>query len=204
MSFHDKTFLGVSIFKPRFSEKKSIVNYLRFLRSNFNNLTVVIADLPEVINLMVMEGLEYEIARSLCLDQGLKIKKHIRGSVENVDVILWGDIEENVYPFFLELDEKFNRDIEFRSLLIDTVMHNLKPRYGYINDDDLLRLSGYLLQEIAQTIYFNLDLNYVNEVYPSGLSRIKRYIAEDSGMRYRYFDARHKSIQLEYDSTVLA
>ncbi|WP_163834678.1 hypothetical protein [Spartinivicinus ruber] len=198
---NDTAFIGISIFKPRFMDKKSLVNYLSFIRKEWPRLTIVIADKPEIFNLQTMENIKYNQAMHIITKRGVDIKKNIQEKFNDVNIVLWQDIEFKLESYVTILNSHIESCAEFKYLLFGTVAENLRPRYGDIEMRKLYNLSKYLIQELAQTIYFNIDLGIKNEIYPGKIGEVKKYVAELMDLTYSYYDVRNRSITKLYTRT---
>jgi len=196
----EKIFLGISIFKPRFNKKSSLSKDISLLTARWHKPTIIIADLPEIINLMTMSKMSFDLAKMKAISHGEHIKSLLTDFKDDITVMTWENIESKIPPYLCKIQKYREGCKTFNDLLLTTVEKNLYPRYGKLEEKVLSQLSEYLLVELAQTIYFNLDLNISVEVYPGALPEVKKHIAIAFNLSYSYYDIRNRKISLKYSN----
>ena len=159
-------FMGVSLGRPFFS-KENIEKYFLWADEFCKEFILILADEPEKWNYQVFKNMNEEQALELALKTGEEYKQGFekiinKHSLKDIKVKTWRDLFSNNQQYKETLEKLyrcFERDADFKKDIIETTKNNLKLK----NIDE--KLSNYLIEEIAATIWFiknnfPVEINY--------------------------------------------
>jgi tRNA-dependent cyclodipeptide synthase len=187
----DVAFMGLSLGKPQFNNKKIMEEYINFLTNNFNKSFLIIGDLPKRHNILALENVREEEA----LQRISKTSKNMRRFLEklsskysNIQIIDWTDSSDLDYCHNLSiLKREYNNNLEFQE-----ECNNIVRKFISIpSNKDKLEVIGsnikqgvkissnYLLEELSMLLSLPLKLGVnVCEIYP-GKNEVQEKLQND-------------------------
>lgn len=182
-------FFGLSIFKPRFLHIATLEKDISTIKDHNLDYFILIADLPEIYNLTTIEKLTNEEAKRRIAVNTQIIINNLKQIDSKIEFYRWESIKKKITSYRTEIEKIITTDQDIHALLMQTVKNNLRNRYKLLKKSEIITLSQYLIDELAQTWYFFDNKIVTFEAYPSSMPPIKQKL---------FFDKRYTQINYQY------
>ena len=158
----DKKFnilIGISLGNKYFTESVIKESIVWALENTKGKVVVLIPDKLHAINYEIRNGYSKERAEKISFRKGEQVKKIIENILEQIspnkrdliDILKWQSIETTKYKSMTTaIWEEFEKNQEFKSIIIEIMKENIK--FDRLKDNDYVRLSAYVLNELPLLI----------------------------------------------------
>lgn len=171
-------FMGLSVGKKIFENKKIMSQYAEFMNDHFSNSFFLIADLPKRYNLIAIEGINENSALRRVLMAGNNMERFLQKIVKpfsRVGIKRYSELQSKEYEDNLEvLRQAYENNPDFRSecdkavfefLSLPQNRRKILERKNLFKDS--LRLAtNYKIDELALLLAMPLKTNNLCEIYP--------------------------------------
>ena len=183
-------FMGLSLGKMLFQDKKVMEAYAKFLSDNFSEAFFFIADLPKRYNIMAIEGLSEDKALERIKKGSNNLLKFIESVSEkypNLSVKIYRELQDESYRHNLEiLNKTYLEDHKFRHLLRRGVVDFLSlpnNKKKIESSDNSFEKSidiaiNYRLDELAMLLSLPCNYEEIYEIYP-GVDELHEMLHDD-------------------------
>lgn len=164
-------FFGISV-NNRYFTKESIEAYLKWMLLIAKEaILVIIADDTQAINEEVFSRLTAGEALLKARKKGMEVEQKVLAALRNVSdderikisIVHWQDLKSSILDEkLMELQKEYKDDSAFRGYILRHVTTNLGSRSDSMSEQELDRLSDYLLSEIALVL---TEIQYGGQEY---------------------------------------
>ncbi len=173
-------FIGISLGNKYFSEEH-IKDYILWALGNTKEkAAVLIPDKIHSVNYEVRNGYTKERAVKTAVKEGEKVREIIKNILNDlslqkrnsVEILKWEDIETTEHKnMTLVLNEEFNKNEQFKNVVIEIVKENIQSEK--ITHSDYEKLASYPLEELPMLVggIEHKGISYELLPYP-GVSKI--------------------------------
>ena len=185
-------FMGLSLGKPLFSNKRIMSDYIDFLHENFDESYLLIADNPKRHNIVALEGISEEEALKRISETSRNMRvflEKLASKYLDIHVINWDEsIDENYDHNLSILTRKYHENQEFREECDEGVNEFLSipsnkgklEGIGSTLERGVEVASRYHLEELAMLLSLPVALGKkVCEVYP-GVNKVQEKLQRDN------------------------
>lgn len=129
--------------------------YLKYASECSDEHLVVIGDTMQVVNYIVLHGLNPKQARRTASKKGKRKQKDLEKicsayGLENVSFLRFDDLSEGILPMKTAIEELYENNPVVREAILDTIPKRLKQG---LCDEDIERLSAYTIDELAFSLH---------------------------------------------------
>ncbi len=187
----DIAFIGLSLGKQEFINKKVMEGYIDFLTKDFNKSFLLIADLPKRHNILALENVKEEEALqrvTIASKDMRRFLEKLSSKYSNIQIIDWTDSSDSNYHHNLNiLKREYNNNLDFQEEC-DSMLRNFisipsnKDKLEVIGSNikqGVKISSNYLLEELSMLLSLPLKLGVnVCEIYP-GKNEVQEKLQND-------------------------
>ena len=169
-------FMGLSVGKKIFEDKKIMRGYSRFLADTFAKSFFLVADLPKRYNIMAIENISEQEALTRVMKAGYNLRvflEKITRDMPNVNVKNYSELQSPAYyenlrilekAYKLNVQFKMECDADVRNFL--SIDRNKEKLNGRNFEKALETAVKYRIDELAILLAIPCGCNKICEVYP--------------------------------------
>ena len=175
---HSSAFMGLSLGKKLFYDKKFIKSFASFLNDNFDESFLLIADLPKKYNLIAIDGLSESEAQNKIIIASREMRIFLERTLkefDNVKVKSYCELQDENYLHNLNLlKEAYKQNKEFREQIRKDVEDFIRLpinkekilKRGFSIEEAIDISLNYRLDELAILLSIPCRFNGIYEFYP--------------------------------------